>query len=642
MKKKLLSLVTVSALLMGGLTVLAACGGKNNPSGGEGSSQKVQGKIPVEVSIKDEDKEFITIGGLKEDYELGETITFTVTVTNSEKEINAVRVNGDKINPNADGSYSYTVPTNVEDLDSILIRITLSDVVAPTLAVSFSGRAMVGQTLTISAKIDDIPVTEFTVAASAGADLVTITGNSVLCKAAGSVILEVSATKNSFNLKKEVGFSIYPDESSLGTNICYDDHNPQAGIESSTKSNRGTIITCGVDGGSIESIAYDKANNEYTMNYVNGWEFWSVQLFFDLPYAQAGDTYHFAWDLTSDVAGKMTVSGHVLDIQQGSNYFTFDVTQGSGALLSIQLGVNPNGDNNLSGSQLKFSPFRLYDADPTHKYHHVQFLNGQEVLKDIYVRDGQTVAAPNFNPGGNYFYGGFYDGTTPYTSTMAITKDCTFVANLVEKTAENTAHVTIKTASKTITTIDVLKNSPMILPSDLDIGFGRKIIGYYKDASFTQAVSLDDPVTGDFDLYLKTRIEYDATYAHDPGLGYSIPNDWISYSNDGAVTLTFNGWGSTSWHIQANFDKSVPIGEEGKTYTIAFTYSINVDGAGYQIYDGGSTGAGSFEVGERKVASIEYEGARLSKDRKLTFELGAIALDAAVVFTLHDISLTVA
>ena len=626
---------------MGGLTVLAACGGKNNPSG-EGSSQKVQGKIPVEVSIKDEDKEFITIGGLKEDYELGETITFTVTVTNSEKEINAVRVNGDKINPNADGSYSYTVPTNVEDLDSILIRITLSDVVAPTLAVSFSGRAMVGQTLTISAKIDDIPVTEFTVAAKAGADLVTITGNSVLCKVAGSVILEVSATKNSFDLKKEVGFSIYPDESSLGTNICYDDHNPQAGIESSTKSNRGTIITCGVDGGSIESIAYDKANNEYTMNYVNGWEFWSVQLFFDLPYAQAGDMYHFAWDLTSDVAGKMTVSGHVLDIQQGSNYFTFDVTQGSGALLSIQLGVNPNGDNNLSGSQLKFSPFRLYDADPTHKYHHVQFLNGQEVLKDIYVRDGQTVAAPNFNPGGNYFYGGFYDGTTPYTSTMAITKDCTFVANLVEKTAENTAHVTIKTASKTITTIDVLKNSPMILPSDLDIGFGRKIIGYYKDASFTQAVSLDDPVTGDFDLYLKTRIEYDATYAHDPGLGYSIPNDWISYSNDGAVTLTFNGWGSTSWHIQANFDKSVPIGEQGKTYTIAFTYSINVDGAGYQIYDGGSTGAGSFEVGERKVASIEYEGARLSKDRKLTFELGAIALDAAVVFTLHDISLTVA
>ena len=630
MKKKLISLVTVGALLMGGITLLAACGGK---PAGESQSQTVNEKHTVTYK---ESADY-TVSGLKESYDAGEKVTFTVTVNDPNKELSNVRANGETVEKNTEGQYEFTMPN-----EDVSLRITVNEIVAPALEAAVSGRAMVGQTLTISATIDEIPTTEFNVAVKVGADLVTVTGNSVRCNAAGSVVLEITATKNSFNLKKELSFSIYPDESTLGTNICYDDHNPMPGIESSTKSNRGTIITCGVDGGSIESLTYNKANNEYTMNYVNGWEFWSVQLFFDLPYAQTGDIYHFAWDITSDVAGKMTVSGHVLDLQKGSNYFTFDVTQGSGALLSIQLGVNPNGDNNLAGSQLKFSPFRLYDADPTHKYHHVQFLNGTEVLKDIYVRDGQTVSAPAFNPGSNYFYGGFYDGTTPYASTTPITKDCTFVANLVEKTAENTAHVTIKTATKTITTIDVLKNSPMILPSDLDIGFGRKIIGYYKDASFTQAVSLDNPVTGDFDLYLKTRIEYDATYAHDQGLGYSIPNDWISYSNDGAVTLSFNGWGSTSWHIQANFDKSVPIGEEGKTYTITFTYSINVEGAGYQIYDGSSTGAGQFEVGERKVASIEYEGARLSKDKKLTFELGSIALDAAVVFTLHDIQLTVA
>ena len=630
MKKKLISYVAVSALLMGGLAALVACG--NKPAG-ESQSQTVNEKHSVTFT---ESADY-TVAGLKESYDAGEKVTFTVTLNDTSKEISNVRANGEAVEKNANGEYEFTMPD-----EDVRLRITVNEIAVPVLAAAISGRAMVGQTLTISATIDEVAITSFTVTAKVGADLVTINGNSVTCNAAGSVVLEVSATKDTYNLKKELAFSIYPDESTLGTNICYDDHNPMPGIESSTKSNRGTIVTCGVDGGSIESIVYNKANNEYTMNYVNGWEFWSVQLFFDLPYAQAGDTYHFAWDITSDVAGKMTVSGHVLDLQKGSNYFTFDVTQGSGALLSIQLGVNPNGDNNLSGSQLKFSPFRLYDADPTHKYHHVQFLNGTDVLKDIYVRDGQTVVAPNFNPGGNYFYGGFYDGTTSYVSTSPITKDCTFVANLVEKTAENTAHVTIKTATKTITTIDVLKNSPMVLPADLDIGFGRRIIGYYKDASFSQAISLDDPVTGDFDLYLKTRIEYDATYAHDQGLGYSIPAEWISYGNDGSVTLSFNGWGSTSWHIQANFDKSVPIGDEGKTYTITFTYSINVEGAGYQIYDGGSTGAGSFEVGERKVATIEYEGARLGKDRKLTFELGAVALDAAVVFTLHDISLTVA
>ena len=633
MKKKLISIVTISALLMGGLTALVACGSKPSNQSGNQSSQASSEKHTVSYTASAD----FTITGLKESYDAGEKVTFTVTVNDSSKELTNVRANGEAVEKNANGEYEFTMPN-----EDVRLRITVSEIAVPVLAVSFSGRAMVGETLTLNATIDEVATTAFAVTAKVGADLVTINGNSVTCNAAGSVVLEVTATKDTYNLKKEVSFSIYPSEASLGTNICYDDHNPMPGIEGSTKSNRGTLITCGVDGGSIESISYNKANDEYTMNYVNGWEFWSVQLFFDLPYSQVGDVYHFAWDITSDVAGKMTVSGHVLDLQKGSNYFTFDLTQGNGALLSIQLGVNPNGDNNLTGSQLKFSPFRLYDADPTHHYHHVQFLNGTEVLKDIYVRDGQTVVAPNFNPGGNYFYGGFYDGTTPYVSTSPITKDCTFVANLVEKTAENTAHVTIKTATKTLTTIDVLKNSPMILPTDLDVGFGRRIIGYYKDAAFTQTVSLDDPVTGDFDLYLKTRIEYDATYADSQDLGYSFPNDWFTYGNDGSVTVSFNGWGRTSWHLQANFDKSVPIGETGKTYTITFTYSINVEGAGYQIYDGSGIGAGSFEIGERKVASIEYQGGTLTKNRKLTFELGATAVDVPVVFTLHDIQLTVA
>ena len=631
MKKKLISALAISALLLSGLTVLSACGNKPSPNGDSSAQESALYRVTYLAS---EDYE---VTGLKETYAVGETVTFKINLKNSMKQISSVRVYRSRIRENEQGEYSFVM--QAEDTE---IAIEIANIATPVLAASYSGRTMVGETLSISATVDGAAISEFTVTAKVGAELVTINGHNVVCVAAGSVVLEVSATKDTFSLKKEVSFSIYSSESSLGQNICYDDHNPIPGIEGSTKSNRGTIITCGVDGGSIDSLTYNKANNEYTMNYANGWEFWSVQLFFDLPYAQAGEVYHFAWDITSDVAGKMTVSGHVLDLQQGSNYFRFDVTQGSGALLSIQLGVNPDGSNNLEGSQLKFSPFRLYDADSTHKYHHVQFLNGTEVLKDIYVRDGQTVIAPSFNPGSNYFYGGFYDGTTPYVSTAAITHDCTFVANLVQKTAENTAHVTIKTATKTITTIDVLKNSPMVLPSDLDIGFGRKIIGYYKDAGFTQAVSLDDPVAGDFDLYLKTRIEYESTYTQDQGLGYSIPASWISYGEDGSVTLSFNGWGETSWYIQANFDKSVIIGEFGKTYTITFTYSINAEGAGYQIYDGNSTGAGSFEIGERKVASIEYEGERLGKDRKLTFELGATAKDVPVVFTLHDISLTVA
>ena len=211
-------------------------------------------------------------------------------------------------------------------------------------------------------------------------------------------------------------------------------------------ANRGKIITCGVDGGTISSLTYNASKDEYTMNYSNGWQFWSVQLFFDLPYAEQGDTYHFAWDVNSDVAGQMTISGHAVDLQQGDNYINFDVTQGSGALISIQFGVN--GGTNLGGEVLKFSPFRLYDADAAHKYHHVTFVNGTETLKDIYVRDGKTVVAPEVTVTGNYLFQGFFEGTTPYQTGLAVTKDYAFVASIVEKSAENTKHVTIKLGSK--------------------------------------------------------------------------------------------------------------------------------------------------------------------------------------------------
>ena len=116
----------------------------------------------------------------------------------------------------------------------------------------------------------------------------------------------------------------------------------------------------------------------------------------------------------------------------------------------------------------------------------------------------------------------------------------------------------------------------------------------------------------------------------------------MSHDASGAVTITFNGWGATGWYVQANFDKSVPVGEAGKQYTITFTYSINVEGGTYQIYDGNSIGAGSLEVGTNKVGSITYEGGSIGTGRKLTFELGGTPLDQQCVFTLSDIVLTIA
>ena len=350
MKKKFLHLVAVSALLAGGMTALLACNATNSNKG-DNSSQRTSGKYVVSCP-KSEDYE---VSGLKDEYAAGETVTFTVTVKAEGKEVSSVRATGEETSTKAkfeNGQFSFEMPD-----EDVSLRITLSDIAEPVLNASFSGRTIIGETLTITATIDGVSISDFTIEAKTGANLVTISGKQVTLNAEGQVVLEISATKDSFNLKKDLSFTISAGEASYGQNITYDNHQPTAGIESATKANRGTILTCGVDGGSIASLTYNATNDEYTMVYANGWAFSSVQLFFDLPYGEPGDTYHFAWDVNSDVEGQMTISGHAVDVKEGANYFNFDITQGVGALISIQFGVN-NGVN-LEGEIFKFSSFLI-------------------------------------------------------------------------------------------------------------------------------------------------------------------------------------------------------------------------------------------------------------------------------------------
>ena len=639
MKRKLLSVVAIGALLAGGLSLLASCNSNNNQGGGQDSSQKSDAKYKVEYSQSAD----FEIGGLKESYQEGETVTFTVTVKNSGKKIKNIRVTGNEFSKQFSASdnnqYSFEMPG-----EDVQLKVNLSDVQVPVLAATYSGLPLVGKTLTISTTIDAVANSEFTVTAKAGASLVEINGHQVTLKAAGNVTLEIAASKDGTALKVELSFEIHEDESALGTNIAYDDFLPIEGGEGATTTNLGKIVYNRNDGGTFDPLSYDKASNLYTWNYTNGWTWHSVQLFYRLPYAEVGDTYKLAWEVESDVAGQITISGQVVNINAGKNYVLVDLTQGGSALVSIQLGVNSGGNGTVfeNGSVLKFSPFRLYDTNTSHVYHHVVFKNGNEVIKDIYVRDGKKVVAPFVDAGDNYLFQGFYDDATVFADSMTITKDYTFVARLVEKTAENTKHVTLKSGSKTLAVVDVFVGSSLVVPQNLDIGFGRKIVGYYTDPDCTQAYNISDPVQNDFDLYLKTNIVLEATYCHN----FAFEGEWYSNNADGSLRIHFTGRGmEDSWNIQANFTDSVIIGEVGKTYTISFEYSMNVDGARYQIWDPvgqKSIGADNVKVGEHQTGQVTYEGGELSNGRYFTFEFGSVAAGAEVEFVLHDIQLTVA
>ena len=114
MKKKLLSLVAASALLVSGLTALAACGA-SNPSKGDNTSEKTSGKYVVSYQSS-EDYE---VKGLKEEYAAGETVTFTITVKAEGKEVSSVRATGEETSVKAkfeNGQFSFEMPN--EDVSS--------------------------------------------------------------------------------------------------------------------------------------------------------------------------------------------------------------------------------------------------------------------------------------------------------------------------------------------------------------------------------------------------------------------------------------------------------------------------------------------------------------------------------------------
>ncbi len=627
MKKKLIPLVALSALLMGGLTTLAACNTK-----GQSGEPKSSEKIGAQFKVSYDQSEEYTVAGLKESYAAGEKVTFTVTVNDKTKEVSAVRAGGTKLTPDANGQYSFDMPE-----EDTRLRITLSDIHVAKLTASYTGSLVQGETLTITTKIDDANNDTFTVTAKTGASLVQITNHQVKLLNAGNVVLEVSATKDGATLKDELSFTIIESEASLGTDIAYHNYQFKNGAESLANDNRGTLIYWFGDGGSVSSFKYE--NGKFDVQYSMGWAFYGVQFFYSLPYAKAGDTYKLRWEVNSDADGIITINSTRVNLKKGDNIIGVDITQGAQATVSIQLGYIENEEQHpfTDGAHLTFKPFRLYDTNKDHKYHRVSFTSGNEVLKTIHVLDGQKVKAPEVKAPEGKIFAGFYNGETKFDENVAPTVDVTYAAKIIDKSEAETVLVQLKIGAKVLAKIDVVKGDKVVIPSGLDYGFGQKLKGLYTDAAFTTAFSLDTPVQSNLDLYVKTQIAFESTYVHDVG---GMPAEWITYNDDGSITLKFKGWGhSDKWHIQANFTDSMIRGQAGEFYQISFTYSINQEGAGAQVYDGNTLDNTGLDVGSNKEATLTYEGGPHVGDFKLTFEFGSIDLDADVEFTLHKISI---
>ena len=627
MKLKTLMVLAASILLVGGTPLLSAC----KPAGGNNSN--------VTHTVTYTESDDYEVVGLQQSYRQGDTVSFSVNVLNVTKKLSTVRAGSTKLTANDQGIYSF----RMGDAD-VVLTINLSNKATPEFEVSYTGTPEVGQTLTFTSTVNGAAFNDFTLAATTGGNLITINGKQVVLNTAGNVTLNATATYQGFNLSKVVSFVIATSEGSLGTNIGYESTIARVGGESQATQARGDWHYLGVDEGVASSCTYNSSNGQYTLNYTNGWAWYSIQLFYVLPYAEPGDSYDLRWEVNSDAAGQITIGGNKITLQAGDNSISTTVSQATGkATISVQFGTmtqDGQTESNLQGSVFKFKTPRLYDKNSAHTYHLVNFIAQDQLLKSIYVRNNNTVVAPEAPAKANYIFGGYFDGEEEYKGTLAITKAYNFVARYVEDVPDNQVTVTFKNANNEVVgTMQIAKGLTITMPTNLNLGFGKQPYKLFTNQALTQEFDFNTAINNDTTLYVKARIVYESSYVHDVGSFDNV--DWVSYGDDGSVTITMNGWGATGWNVQANFNQSVITGEAGKTYRISFTYSINVEGATYQIYDGHQVEGtnGSLDVGNNVAKSFTYAGGTLSGGQYLTFELGATPLNQTVIFTLHSIDL---
>lgn len=198
MKKSIIPFLAIA-------TLLASCGGNSSTgdsSNADDSSTSTAAKYSVTASKGNDYK----VEGLAEDgYEAGATVSFTITVSNTNKEVDKVIVDGAQLVA-SNGTYSFTMPSK-----NVNIIVQLKDkagVKVATIAVD-NEAPKVGDTVNVTLKLDGEALTSgVTVTATSGANLVTITGTSVKCNDVGAITLEASATVDGIEYKKTIDLTI--------------------------------------------------------------------------------------------------------------------------------------------------------------------------------------------------------------------------------------------------------------------------------------------------------------------------------------------------------------------------------------------------------------------------------------------------
>lgn len=393
------------------------------------------------------------------------------------------------------------------------------------------------------------------------------------------------------------------------------------------------------DGGSVSSHTYNFSTKQFSLAFTTcAWEqprFYSVQIYYLLPYAEAEDRYDITWVINSTAAGRITVNGSAKDIVVGENTIELNnAALSNGRNLNVQMGVDGGEQQFKSGATFTFAAPVIKDRSST-AYYRTTFTNNDTLLKDIQVKSGKLVNAPAdpVAPAGKVFVG-WYDGETRFDNTQPVTASHNYTAKIVDEGDVTKYDVKVYDGSTLLDTIQVVGGTKVNL-SSVPFPFGYAAKAFYKDSGLTEVF---DPaveiITAPINIYAKKQIKQTAIYNHDDDHRF----DNLTNLEDGSLQIQFQGRGAgaDAWKDQVNF--VLPAGTHN--YQVSFTYSINRAGGQVEIYDNATkAGPNALAVGNNQNGSLNYNGV-LSAQNKLTFELGNMPAGQDVTFILHSITLT--
>ncbi|MBQ2070284.1 MAG: hypothetical protein II467_05065 [Bacilli bacterium] len=237
------------------------------------------------------------------------------------------------------------------------------------------------------------------------------------------------------------------------------------------------------------------------------------------------------------------MNGEVVHLKRGDNNIVKTFTRGEEggkevATIAIQLGTADAANKvwtTLQGSILSFKGIELYEAAGTYRCN--KFMSQDTLVKEIEVRDGRGVVAPEVEAPVGMILKGWYDGNAVLTSGTLITEEHTWVASFVSE-AEAASTVTVYRGTEVIDTVKVVTGSTINLDK-IAAPFAYKAVSYYTDAGLTEAFDPSTPISADLTLYGKYIID-PVFWINSEEAGWTF-HDEVGYDDNGDLVLTYNG-----------------------------------------------------------------------------------------------------